>query len=115
MVVSHLPEIHEYLADRLIWLEKVRSSLLESQEILKRFLAGIGKSEPLAPKRDLGPLIKVRGLFEELPGLHGRGSGCPPDGEPQLRYKQGDITSFIGNSGGGKTTLLKIMQGKHAG
>ena len=22
IVVSHLPEIHEYLADRLIWLEK---------------------------------------------------------------------------------------------
>jgi len=27
IVVSHLPEIHEYLADRLLWLEKGRSSL----------------------------------------------------------------------------------------
>lgn len=113
VVVSHLPEIHEYLADRLIWLEKGEIIAIgKPKEILKRFLAGIGKSEPLAPKRDLGPLIKVRGLFERSCQV------CTGAVLEVLRMEnlnfdinKGDITSFIGNSGGGKTTLLKIMQG----
>ncbi len=44
IVVSHLPEIHEYLADRLIWLEKgeiVADG--KPRDVLDRFMAGIGR------------------------------------------------------------------------
>ena len=48
VVVSHLPEVHNYLADRLIWLEKGEIVAVgEPREILNRFMAGIGKPEPL--------------------------------------------------------------------
>jgi len=113
IVVSHLPEIHEYLADRLIWLEKgeiVADG--KPRAILDRFMAGIGKMEPLAPRPDPQPLIRVRGVSKR---------GCQIcTGEvlnvlkmENLNFdvNEGEITSFIGNSGGGKTTLLKIMQG----
>jgi len=113
IVVSHLPEIHEYLADRLIWLEKgeiVADG--KPRAILDRFMAGIGKMEPLALRPDPQPLIRVRGLSKR---------GCQIcTGEvlnvlkmENLNFdvNEGEITSFIGNSGGGKTTLLKIMQG----
>ena len=113
VVVSHLPEVHEYLADRLIWLEK--GEIIadgKPREILNRFLAGIGKLEPLAPRRNLGPLIKVRDLSKRSCQV------CKGEVLDILRMKKlnfdinkGEITSFIGNSGGGKTTLLKIMQG----
>ena len=51
IVVSHLPEIHEYLADRLIWLEKgeiVADG--KPRQVLDSFMKGIGKMEPLAPR-----------------------------------------------------------------
>ena len=113
IVVSHLPEIHEYLADRLIWLEKgeiVADG--KPRDVLDRFMAGIGKMEPLAPRPDAQPLIRVRGISKR---------GCQIcTGEvlnvlkmENLNFdiNEGEITSIIGNSGGGKTTLLKIMQG----
>jgi methyl coenzyme M reductase system subunit A2 len=75
-------------------------------------MAGIGKPEPLAPRRNLGPLIKVRDLSKRSCQV------CKGEVLDVLRIEnlnfdinKGEITSFIGNSGGGKTTLLKIMQG----
>ena len=113
IVVSHLPEIHEYLAHRLIWLEKGKIVADgKPREVLDRFMAGIGKMEPLASWPGALPLIKVRGLSKR---------GCQIcTGEvlnvlkmENLNFDilEGEITSIIGNSGGGKTTLLKIMQG----
>ena len=75
-------------------------------------MAGIGKMEPLASWPNAQPLIRVRGLSKR---------GCQIcTGEvlnvlkmENLNFdiNEGEITSIIGNSGGGKTTLLKIMQG----
>ena len=113
IIVSHLPEIHEYMADRLIWLEKGKIVADgKPGEILDRFLAGIGKMEPLASWPNAKPLIKVRGLSK-------RGCQvCTGEVLNVLKMKdlnfdinESEITSIIGNSGGGKTTLLKIMQG----
>ena len=113
VVVSHLPEIHQYLADRLIWLEQgeiVADG--KPDEVLREFMAGIGEMTPLAAHPNAAPLIKVRGLSKR---------GCLiSTGEVlnvllmknlNLDINEGEITSIIGSSGGGKTTLLKIMQG----
>jgi methyl coenzyme M reductase system subunit A2 len=113
IVVSHLPEIHEYLAHRLIWLDKGKIVADgKPRQILDRFMEGIGKMEPLASWPNAQPLIKVRGLSKR---------GCQIcTGEvlnvlkmENLNFdiNESEITSIIGNSGGGKTTLLKIMQG----
>ncbi|MFZ3150041.1 MAG: ATP-binding cassette domain-containing protein [Methanothrix sp.] len=113
IVVSHLPEIHEYLAHRLIWLEKGKIVADgKPRHVLDKFMEGIGKMEPLASWPDAQPLIKVRGLSKR---------GCQIcTGEvlnvlkmENLNFdiNESEITSIIGNSGGGKTTLLKIMQG----
>ncbi len=113
IVVSHLPEIHEYLAHRLIWLDKGKIVADgKPKQVLDRFMAGIGKMEPLASWPNAKPLIKVRGLSKR---------GCQIcTGEvlnvlnmENLNFDvlENEITSIIGNSGGGKTTLLKIMQG----
>ena len=110
LVVSHLPEIHEYLADRLIWLDKgeiVADG--EPRDVLNKFLSGIGELEPLSPKPSAHPLIKVRGLFKRN-YLVGPGEVLKIE-NLNFDINEGEITSLIGNSGGGKTTLLKIMQG----
>jgi methyl coenzyme M reductase system, component A2 len=113
IVVSHLPEIHEYLAHRLIWLEKgeiVADG--KPRDVLDQFMKGIGKMEALASWPDAMPLIKVRGLSKRGCQI------CTGEVLNVLRMEnlnfninESEITSIIGNSGGGKTTLLKIMQG----
>jgi methyl coenzyme M reductase system subunit A2 len=113
IVVSHLPEIHEYLADRLIWLENgeiVADG--KPREILDRFMAGIGQMEPLAARSNASPMIKVRGLSKRCCQIC-TGEVLSTLNMENLNFdiNEGEITSFIGNSGGGKTTLLKIMQG----
>ncbi|MDM7912891.1 MAG: ATP-binding cassette domain-containing protein, partial [Methanotrichaceae archaeon] len=110
IVVSHLPEVHEYLADRLIWLE--RGEIVSEgtpKEVLGEFLSGIGQPEPLAARPDARPLVKVRELYKRN-YLVGPGEILKME-DINFDIKEGEITSFIGNSGGGKTTLLKIMQG----
>ncbi len=113
IVVSHLPEIHEYLADRLIWLDKGKIVAEgEPKEILDRFLAGIGKMEPLASWPDSQPLIKVRGLSKRGCQICvGEVLNVLKMEDLNFDINEHEITSIIGNSGGGKTTLLKIMQG----
>ena len=113
IVVSHLPEIHAYLADRLLWLEGGKI-VAEGKpaDILKRFLAGMGEVMPLAARSQAEPLIRVRGLYKRN-CLVSTGEVQEVLAMRDLNFdiNQGEITSIIGNSGGGKTTLLKIMQG----
>lgn len=113
IVVSHLPEIHEYLADRLIWLE--RGEIVadgKPRQVLDQFMAGIGKMLPLAARPDARPLISVRGLYKRNCQIS-TGEVLNVLAMENLNFdiNEGEITSIIGNSGGGKTTLLKIMQG----
>lgn len=113
IVVSHLPEIHAYLADRLVWIdggEIVADG--KPAPILKRFLAGMGEAIPLAARSDTQPLIQVRGLYKRNCLVStGEVLEVLAMKDLNLDINKGEITSIIGNSGGGKTTLLKIMQG----
>ncbi|VVB69005.1 putative ABC transporter ATP-binding protein [uncultured archaeon] len=113
IVVSHLPEVHEYLADRLIWLEKgeiVADG--KPREVLDKFMAGIGRLEPLKSIPNARPLIKVRGLCKRNCQVSvGEVLNVLDMENLNFDINEGEITSLIGNSGGGKTTLLKIMQG----
>jgi methyl coenzyme M reductase system subunit A2 len=113
IIVSHLPEIHEYLAHRLIWLEKGKIVADgKPREVLDRFMSGIGKMVPLASRPDAKPLIKVRGLFKRCCQVcTGEVLNVLKMEDLNFDINEGEITSIIGNSGGGKTTLLKIMQG----
>lgn len=110
IVVSHLPEVHEYLADRLIWIEKGEIvSEGTPREVLDKFLSGIGQPEPLAARPDAKPILKVRELYKRN-YLVGPGEILTME-NINFDIKEGEITSFVGSSGSGKTTLLKIMQG----
>ncbi len=110
LVVSHLPEIHEYLADRLIWLD--RGEIIaegKPRDVLDEFLSGIGKLEPLAVRLKAKPLIKVRELHKRN-YLVGPGEVLKIE-NLNFDINENEITSIIGSSGGGKTTILKIVQG----
>lgn len=110
IVVSHLPEVHRYLADRLIWLDKgeIRDEG-KPEEVLDRFLSLLGEADSLAPRPDAPPAIKVVNLYKRN-YLIGTGEVLKIE-DLNLDIREGEITSLIGSSGAGKTTLLKIIQG----
>ncbi|MCR3883833.1 MAG: ATP-binding cassette domain-containing protein, partial [Methanothrix sp.] len=110
LVVSHLPEVHRYLADRLIWLDQgeIRDEG-DTDAVLDRFLSLIGEADPLAPRRDAPPAIRVVDLRKRN-YLVGTGEVLRIE-DLDLDIREGEITSLIGASGSGKTTLLKIVQG----
>ncbi|HOO54997.1 MAG TPA: ATP-binding cassette domain-containing protein [Methanothrix sp.] len=110
VVVSHLPEVHRYLADRIIWLDKgeIRDEG-DPEEVLERFLSLLGEADPLTPRPDAPPAIRVVGLYKRN-YLVGTGEVLKIE-DLNLDIKEGEITSLIGASGAGKTTLLKIIQG----
>jgi len=110
LVVSHLPEVHRYLASRMIWLEdgQIRS-VGGTKEILDQFLSGMGPLAPLPARPAPHPVIRVTGLCKRNYLV-----GC---GEVMnisnlnLDINMGETTALIGSSGAGKTTLLMIIQG----
>ena len=110
IVVSHLPEIHMYLADRLIYLED--GKIIEDGEpkvVLKHFLKDLKPKVELAPIKEKEVCIKVENLSKRL-ALFRMGEILMFD-NLSLDINKGEILSLIGPSGAGKTTLLKMIEG----
>jgi methyl coenzyme M reductase system subunit A2 len=110
IVVSHLPEVHLYLADRVAYLEEGRiAEIGEAKKVLKNFLKDIEEQVTLPKREDEGPIIKVRGLSNRFFIL--RVGEVLKFEDLSLDINKGEITAFIGPSGAGKTTLLKMIGG----
>ncbi|MDG6243362.1 MAG: ATP-binding cassette domain-containing protein [Methanolobus sp.] len=110
IVVSHLPEIHLYLADRVAYLEDGRIiETGETEKVLKHFLKDLNEQVPLPEVDQRRPIIKVRGLSNRFVLL--RVGEVLKFEDISLDINKGEITAFIGPSGSGKTTLLKMIEG----
>lgn len=110
VVVSHLPEIHGYLADRMIWLEsgEIKANG-QPKQIIEQFLSGLNEPDPLSPRASINPAIKVEGIYKRN-YLVGPGEVLNIK-DLNFEIREGEITSLIGSSGAGKTTVLKIIEG----
>lgn len=110
IVVSHLPEVHRYLADRLVYIDE--GKVLEEgkpDQVIRHFLAGLPPKVELESPGKIEPCIDAREISKRFYVLH--------VGEVlnlramSISINKGEILSFIGPSGGGKTTFLKILEG----
>ncbi|MHC1631719.1 MAG: ATP-binding cassette domain-containing protein [Methanotrichaceae archaeon] len=110
LVVSHLPEVHKYLADRLIWLEggEIKSQG-DPDQVLSQFLSLLNEPEQLVSRPSAQPVIKVENLYKRN-YLFSTGEVLNIK-DLNFEIREGEITSLIGSSGAGKTTILKIIQG----
>ncbi|HWQ49705.1 MAG TPA: ABC transporter ATP-binding protein [Methanosarcina sp.] len=110
IVVSHLPEIHAYLADRLIFLENGKIAADgEPSLVLKNFLRDIKPKEELAEPEKKEVCIKVREISKRYSLI--RMGEVLNIKNFSLDVYRGEILAFIGSSGAGKTTLMKLMEG----
>lgn len=110
IVVSHLPEIHSYLADRVLWLDN--GKIIDEgkpEEVLKKFLKKMKPAIPMPERISDKTVIRVNNLSKRY-WLIRQGEVLDLD-KINLEFKQGEIVALIGPSGAGKTTLLHAMDG----
>jgi methyl coenzyme M reductase system subunit A2 len=110
IVVSHLPEVHMYISDRVAYMDK--GKIIESGEtekVLRNFLKDIEEQIPLSEIKEKEPVLKVRNLSNRFVLL--RVGEVLKFEDLSLDIYKGEITAIIGQSGAGKTSLLKMIEG----
>ncbi|MCQ2972405.1 MAG: ATP-binding cassette domain-containing protein [archaeon] len=110
IVVSHIPEIHKYLADRVL--------LIEDGEIVKEGSAEEITTEFLSDMEDMVDVennptdidvIECKDVDKRFYLLHG--GDVLQIKDINFKVQKGDILSLIGPSGAGKTVLLRMLAG----
>jgi methyl coenzyme M reductase system, component A2 len=111
IIVSHLPEVHLYLSERLLLMENgkvVDEGTPES--IIPNFIKDMDAPElPREPGEIGDPVIKVTDIHKKFVLLKG-GNVLKID-DVNFEVRKGEIISLIGQSGAGKTVLLRMMAG----
>lgn len=111
VLVSHLPEVHHYLSQRLVLMEK--GQVVDEgnpDEIIKRFLKQMEPEISGRNPEDIGQdIIKARDLKRKFYLL--KGGNVLELEDVNFDVKEGEIVSLIGPSGAGKTVLLRMIGG----
>lgn len=110
IVVSHLPDVQKYLADRVILLEDGEiADEGTPEEICDIFMADM---EPIADIQNIATdedLIDVKDIFKRFYLLTG-GEVLQIE-DVNFKVQDKNILSLIGPSGAGKTVLLRMIGG----
>ena len=110
VLVSHLPEIHKFLAERLILLEDGEIAKEgDVDEIIDEFLSDIEDPVDIKLESTDETLIKACDLDKRFYLLKGKDVLHMKD--ISFEVKRGDILSLVGPSGAGKTILLRMLGG----
>ncbi|HML06335.1 MAG TPA: ABC transporter ATP-binding protein [Methanobacterium sp.] len=111
VLVSHLPEVHKYLADRVVLIKNGEIVNEGSPEkIIPEFKEDMEFIEELAEPENIGePVIKVEDLNKRFFLI--KGGNTLQIKNIDLDIKKGEIVSLIGPSGAGKTVLLRMIAG----
>jgi len=111
LVVSHLPEVHAYIADRVIFLENGKISREgDPVSVLKHFLKDMEPKEPLPDvSKQLQPCLIVKDVEKRYSLLRVGEVLLIKNLNFEIYDKQ--ITTFVGSSGAGKTTVMKLLEG----
>ncbi|MEA1965794.1 MAG: ATP-binding cassette domain-containing protein, partial [Euryarchaeota archaeon] len=113
LCASHLPEVHRYLVDRLIWLDGGKVILEGDPEyVISEFLKEMPDPVPLSKiepgKSEIA--IKVEDVSHRF-YLISIGGETLRFNSLNFNINAGEITSIIGPSGAGKTVLWKMLCG----
>ncbi len=111
VIVSHLPEVHLYLSDRLVLMEN--GKIVDEgtpKTIIPKFITEMDVPEPARQPGEIGnTVIKVTDIEKKFVLL--KGGNVLKIEDINFEVKNGEIISLIGQSGAGKTVLLRMMAG----
>lgn len=110
VLVSHLPEVHKYLADRVVLMENGR--IIDEgtpEKIIPKFKKDMEPAEPLTSENIGESIIKIEDLSKKFFLI--KGGNTLQIEDVNFDIKRGEIVSLIGSSGAGKTVLLRMVAG----
>ncbi len=111
ILVSHLPELHNYLSNRLLLMEK--GKIIDegsTKDIIKKFVKDMEPREVLRDPKDVGDeVIKACDLNKRFTLI--KGGNVLNIENINFEVYEGEIISLIGLSGAGKTVLLRMVAG----
>ncbi|HID20383.1 MAG TPA: ABC transporter ATP-binding protein [Methanophagales archaeon] len=114
LLVSHMPEVHRYLSDRLIWMDNGKIiDEGEVEEITGKFLARLEPIKPLAPIKDKkDTMIEIYGVWKKYV-IYTSNTLIKTIEMPDINLKipRGEILGIIGPSAMGKTVLMRLLSG----
>ncbi len=110
IVVSHMPQIHHELSDRLIWMEGgVIKDIGSVDDVVKKFMAQVEPSTELHEIEEKKPIFKLDHVSKVY--YHYDLSKLFEIYDIDLEVNEGEILGIIGPSGVGKTVLMRILAG----
>lgn len=110
LVVSHLPEVHAYIADRVLFLENGKIAREgDPVTVLKSFLKEMEPKEPLQGVSERKPCIRAVHVAKRYSLI--RVGEVLNISDLNFEIYENQITTFIGRSGAGKTTVMKLLEG----
>jgi methyl coenzyme M reductase system subunit A2 len=110
LLVSHMPEIHRELSDRLIWLEDGEIMDTGSVEgIIGKFISQSPPSVPLAELEEKKVIFRLDNVSRTY--YHYNLSKLFEIHNINLDVYEGEIFGIIGPCGVGKTVLVRILAG----
>ena len=111
VVVSHLPEVQKYLADRVVLMEdgEIIKVSDDVNQITEDFLNDMEEESDIKITATDETIIKSEGIKKRYFVLN---EGESLNIEDATFYiKKGDILTLLGPSGAGKTVLLRLLDG----
>ncbi|HNR25104.1 MAG TPA: methyl coenzyme M reductase system, component A2 [Methanobacteriaceae archaeon] len=110
IITSHWPEVMKKLSTQVIWLEK--GEVVEEgdpETVVQKFLDQVPLPEKTEEFKAGGPIVRMEGVKKHYYSIE-RGVIKAVDGV-SLTVDEGEIFGVVGLSGGGKTTLSRILYG----
>jgi methyl coenzyme M reductase system subunit A2 len=114
LLVSHMPEVHRYLCDRVLMLDHGRIvDEGDPERIIRKFL------EPLEPVKPLAPIADERHTMVWLDHVWKRYDMVTSHTlmrtiemqDVTVKIPQGDIVGIVGPSAMGKTVFMRLLGG----
>lgn len=111
VVVSHLPEVQKYLADRVVLMEdgEIIKISDDVNQITEDFLNDMEEESDIKITATDETIIKSEGIKKRYFVLN-EGESLNIE-DATFDIKKGDILTLLGPSGAGKTVLLRLLDG----
>ena len=114
LLISHMPEVHRYLCDRLLMMDK--GKVVEegdTETVIKHFLAPIEPVKPLAPMKDeKNAVVWIDGAWKKYDMVtHHTLIRTIEMQDINIKIPRGEILGIIGPSAMGKTVLMRLLGG----
>jgi len=114
LLISHMPEVHRYLCDRLLMMDKGKIVVEgDTETVIKHFLAPIEPVKPLAPIKDeKNAVVWIDGAWKKYDMVtHHTLIRTIEMQDINIKIPRGEILGIIGPSAMGKTVLMRLLGG----